>query len=136
MAVKPPSEPPLPGTFLQTLFNDTLDAGVIRELDPIDIQEFSQFSFLGTATKLGVGSVLIVMRFNFTTTSGELRSGGSCTFGEFSPGVFEINSCSYTTELNTDSVFNAAGPLIVISLENPSSSGISVDVLLKAFFRR
>jgi len=80
---KPPPEPEPPATILLDLLDETLDQDGVRNIDPIDVQDFTQFSLLATANVTGTLNPEI--QWVFTTDSGELAFGGKCTIQEFNP---------------------------------------------------
>jgi len=134
----PMPTPELPATELRTLFDGDILSGELEEIGPFDIEEFSQFSFLGTSNRG------LFVEFIFTTASGDMLESGRCTFGNMTTAKagswgIGIISCKFATAggaetfLN-DGVFQVAGPLLKIRIKNVS--GADAVVTLKAFLRR
>jgi len=137
MAAKPEPPPELPATFLLTLFDGDIVDGELKTLGPIDIEEFSQFSLLGTSNRA------FFIEFIFTTASGDMRTGGRCRFSTLqAQGIVSwgigVNECRYNANggvaTYNDGVFRIAGPFLKIRIQN--TSGTDATVTLKAFLRR
>jgi len=125
-----------PATFLLPLFDGDILPTDLLEIGPLDIEEFSQLSLLGTSNSN------LFINFIFTTASGDMLKGGRCRFSHIQSQTANgwgigVNECIYAADVSpvhNDGVFRIAGPFLKIRIQNTNSANVTVT--LKAFLRR